>query len=162
MQMTKMLGDKTSRKLLMFGPLPVRIMAGILFIVQGLPKLENISVNQGSFGSLGLPPQLVLPIALLEIIGGIFLVVGVLTRITAAIFIIEMIGAALAVWLSQSFAGGPLLKQFAILMSSLATAISISLLLTGPGRISIEWNVLKREVFPRGKHIIQNLKDQDQ
>jgi hypothetical protein len=56
-------------------------------------------------------------------------------------------------------AGGPLLKQFAILMSSLATAISTSLLLTGPGRISIEWNVLKREVFPRGKHIIQNLKD---
>jgi len=137
-------------------------MAGILFIVQGLPKLENISVNQGFFGSLGLPPQLVLPIALLEVTGGIFLVVGVLTRITAAIFIIEMIGAALAVWLSQSFAGGPLLKQFAILMSSLATAISISLLLTGPGRISIEWNVLKREVFPRGKHIIQNLKDQDQ
>jgi len=35
-------------------------------------------------------------------------------------------------------AGGPLLKQFAILMSSLATAISTSLLLTGPGRISIE------------------------
>jgi putative oxidoreductase len=104
---------------------------------------------------------LVLPIALLEIIGGIFLVVGVLTRITAAIFIIEMIDV-LAVWLSQNFARGPLLKQFAILMSSLAMAISISLLLTGPGRISIEWNVLKREAFPRGKHIIQNLKNQDQ
>jgi putative oxidoreductase len=54
--MIKMFGDKTSRKLLMFGPLPVRIMAGILFIAQGLPKLENISVNQGFFGSLGLPP----------------------------------------------------------------------------------------------------------
>jgi putative oxidoreductase len=53
--MIKMLGDMTSRKLPMFGPLPVRIMAGILFIVQGLPKLENISVNQGYFGSLGLP-----------------------------------------------------------------------------------------------------------
>jgi putative oxidoreductase len=67
--MIKMFGDKTSRKLLMFGPLPVRIMAGILFIAQGLPKLENISVNQGSFGSLGLPPELALPIALFEVIG---------------------------------------------------------------------------------------------
>jgi putative oxidoreductase len=87
---------------------------------------------------------LVLPIALLEVIGGIFLILGVLTRITAAIFIIEMIGATLVVWLSQSFAGGPLLKQAAILMSSVLMAISISLSLTGPGRISIEWDVLKR------------------
>jgi putative oxidoreductase len=143
----------------MFGPLPIRIMAGIAFIVAGLPKFENISVNQGYFGSLGLPPELVLPIALLEVIGGIFLLVGVLTRITAAIFIIEMIGAALVVWLSQDFVGGPVLKQAAILTSLLSMAICISLLLTGPGRISIEWDVLKRELFPRGKAIIQQYKD---
>jgi putative oxidoreductase len=31
----------------MFGPLPIRIMAGIAFIVAGLPKFENISINQG-------------------------------------------------------------------------------------------------------------------
>jgi putative oxidoreductase len=144
------------RKLLVFGPLPIRIVAGIAFIVAGLPKLENISANQGLFSGLGLPPELVLPVALLEVIGGIFLIVGVLTRITAAIFIIEMIGATLIVWLSPGFAGGPLLNTAGILTSLLSMAISISLLLTGPGRISIEWNVLKREVFPRGKHIIQN------
>jgi hypothetical protein len=70
-----------------------------------------------------------------------------------------MIGAALVVWLSQGFAGGPLLKQAAILTSSLLTAISISLLLTGPGRISIEWDALKREVSPRGKYIIQSQRE---
>src|ERR671930_1345661 len=105
-------------------------MAGIVFIVAGLPKLENISVNQGFFSGLGLPSELVIPIALLEVIGGIFLLVGVLTRITAAIFIIEMIGATLVVWLSQGFAGGPLIKQSAILTSLLLAAISVSLLLT--------------------------------
>lgn len=143
----------------MFGPLPIRILAGIVFIVAGLPKLVNISVNQGYFGSLGLPAELVIPIALLEVIGGLLLIVGVLTRITAAIFIIEMIGATIVVLLSQSFAGGPLLKQAAIITSSLLMAISISLLLTGPGRISIEWNVLKKEVFPRGQHLIQDHRD---
>jgi putative oxidoreductase len=143
----------------MFGPLPIRILAGIVFIVYGLPKFENISVNQGYFGSLGLPPELVLPIALLEVIGGIFLLVGVLTRITVAIFIIEMIGAALVVWLSQDFVGGPVLKQASMLTSLLSMAICVSLLLTGPGRISIEWDVLKREFFPRGKAIIQQYKD---
>lgn len=102
---------------------------------------------------------MVLPIALLEVIGGVFLIVGVLTRITAGIFIIEMIGATIIVWLSQSFAGGPLLKQAGIITSTLLIAISINLLLTGPGRMSIEWNVLKNEVFPRGRHFIQDYKD---
>jgi putative oxidoreductase len=102
---------------------------------------------------------LVLPVALLEVIGGIFLIVGVLTRITAAIFIIEMIGATLVVWLSQGFIGGPLLKQAAILTSSMLMAICTSLLLIGPGRISIEWDILKQEVFPREKYITQDHKD---
>jgi hypothetical protein len=33
----------------------------------------------------------------------------------------------------------------------LLMAISISLLLTGPGRIYIEWNALKREIFSKRK-----------
>jgi putative oxidoreductase len=40
-----------------------------------------------------LPPELAIPIGLLEVIGGIFLLVGVVTRIAAALFIVEMIGA---------------------------------------------------------------------
>jgi putative oxidoreductase len=139
----------------MFGPLPIRIMAGIAFIVAGLPKFENTSINQGFFSSLGLPPDLLIPIALLEVIGGILLIVGVLTRITASVFVIEMIGATLAVWLSQPFVGGPLLKQSTIMTSLLLTAISMSLIMIGPGRISIEWDVLKREIFPRGRALIQ-------
>jgi hypothetical protein len=41
----------------------------------------------------------------------------------------------------------------------LLVAIGISLLLTGPGRISIEWDVLKKEIFPRGKAFVQQQKD---
>lgn len=55
-------------------------MSGIVFNVAEIPKLQNISINQSFFGTLGLRPELVIPIALLEIIGGIFLFVGVLTR----------------------------------------------------------------------------------
>jgi putative oxidoreductase len=143
------------KKLSSFGPLPLRITAGIAFIVAGLPIFEKISVNQGFFISLGLPPDLLIPIALLEVIGGILLIVGVLTRITASIFVIEMIGATIVVWLSQSFVGGPLLKQSTMMTSLLLMAISINLIMTGPGRISIQWNVLKREILPRGRALIQ-------
>jgi putative oxidoreductase len=63
-----------SGKLLMFGPLPIRILAGITFMAHGLPKFEDIAGTQGFFGSIGLPPELALPIGLLEVIGGIFLI----------------------------------------------------------------------------------------
>ena len=142
----------TSKKLLLFGPLPIRILAGILFIVHGLPKFGDVASTQGFFGNVGIPPELVVPIGLLEVIGGIFLLVGVLTRITASLFIIEMIAATLVVKLSDGFVGGYELEL-------LLVAIGISLLLTGPGRISIEWDVLKREIFPRGKAIVQQQND---
>jgi putative oxidoreductase len=141
-----------SHILLAYGPLPIRILAGITFLAHGLPKFENIAGTQGFFGSVGLPPELALPIGLLEVIGGIFLLVDVVTRIAAALFIIEMIGAIFLVKLPDGFVGGYELE-------SLLIAISVSLLLTGPGRISIEWDVLKREIFPRGKVITQKQKE---
>jgi putative oxidoreductase len=142
-----------SKRLMMFGPLPIRILTGILFIAHGLPKFEDIGGTQGFFGSVGIPPELAVPIGLLEVIGGIFLLVGVVTRITAALFIIEMIGATLIVKLSDGFVGGYELELLLI-------AVGTSLLLTGPGRISIEWDVLKREIFPRGKAIVQEQRQQ--
>ena len=141
-----------SKKLLMFGPLPIRILAGITFIPHGLPKFENITGTQGFFGSVGLPPELAIPIGLLEVIGGIFLLVGVVTRIAAALLIIDMIGAVFLVKISKGFVGGYELELLLI-------AIDISLLLTGPGRISIEWDVLKREIFPRGRSIIRQQRE---
>ena len=141
-----------SKKLLMFGPLPIRIVAGITFIAHGLPKFENIAGTQGFFGSVGLPPELAIPIGLLEVIGGIFLLVGVVTRIAAALLIIDMIGAVFLVKISKGFVGGYELELLLI-------AIDISLLLTGPGRISIEWDVLKREIFPRGRSIIRQQRE---
>ena len=120
-----------SHKLLAYGSLPIRIVAGITFVAHGLPKFENIAGTQGFFGSIGLPPELALPVGLLEVIGGIFLLVGVVTRISAALFIIDMIGAIVLVRLPDGFVDGYELE-------SLLIAISVSLLITGPGRISVE------------------------
>lgn len=88
----------------------------------------------------------------MEVIGGVFLLVGVVTRISAALFIIDMIGAIVLVRLPDGFVDGYELE-------SLLIAISVSLLITGPGRISVEWDILKREIFPRGKAIIQKQRE---
>ena len=128
-------------------------VAGITFVAHGLPKFENIAGTQGFFGSIGLPPELALPVGLLEVIGGIFLLVGVVTRISAALFIIDMIGAIVLVRLPDGFVDGYELE-------SLLIAISVSLLITG--RISVEWDILKREIFPEGKAIIQRQREATQ
>jgi hypothetical protein len=46
------------QKLMPYGPLPIRILAGITFIVHGLPKFEDVAGTQGFFGSVGIPPEL--------------------------------------------------------------------------------------------------------
>ena len=70
-----------------------------------------------------------------------------MTRIVSILFIIELIGAIVVAKLPKGFVGG---YEFDLLL----IAISISLILTGPGRLSIEWNILRRELFPRGKEMI--------
>ena len=76
-------------KLAQYGPLPLRILAGIAFIIHGLPKLSNIAGTEHFFSNMiGLPAAMALPIGLLEVIGGIALLVGVLTRVASIFFII--------------------------------------------------------------------------
>src|ERR671931_722338 len=135
-------------KLAQYGPLPIRVLAGIAFIIHGLPKLSNIAGAEHFFANMvGLPAAMALPVGLLEVIGGIALVVGVLTRIASILFIIEMIGSTIVAKLSRGFVGG---YELDLLLLSIA----VSLILSGPGRISIEWDVLKRELIPKGKQII--------
>ena len=137
-------------RLMSFGLLPIRIIAGIGFIMNGLPKLVNITGTETEFASkIGLPAALALPVGLLEVIGG--LTIGVLTRIASILFIILMIGATITVQISKGFLGG-------YEINLLYLSIAVTLLVTGPGRPSIEWNVLKRELFPKGKEMVASAK----
>ena len=140
-----------TQRLLLYGPLPIRILAGILFIAHGVPKLADPGMTQGFFGNIGLPPELAIPIGLLEVIGGFALLVAVVTRIASILFIIEMIGATIVAKLPDGFVGGFELELLLIF-------VAISLLLTGPGKISVEYNILKREILPKGKKIVDEIR----
>jgi hypothetical protein len=43
----------------------------------------------------------------------------------------------------------------------LIMAICVTLFVTGPGRISLEYEVLKREIFPKGKKIVDELRNRN-
>jgi putative oxidoreductase len=72
---------------------------------------------------------------------------GVLTRIASILLIILMTCTTFIVKFERGFLGG-------FEVDLLLLSIAASLLITGPGRASIEWDVLKREVFPRGKRLV--------
>ena len=129
-------------KLIEFAPLPLRVIAGIGFMIHGLPKILDIGKTQGSFMNMGLPQDLAILIGLLEFIGGLAILLGVFTRIAAGLFAIQMIGAIILVKLSKGFIDG-------FELDLLYLAIMVNLLITGPGFLSIEKNLLKREMFPK-------------
>lgn len=131
-------------KISAFAPFPIRIMAGIAFILHGLPKFQDLLGTQGFFASVGIPADMAILIGLLEVVGGILLIVGLVTRIAAILFIIEMICAILIVKAGNGFMGQGGFEVDLLLMS-----IAISLVLSGPGRVSIERDILKREIFPK-------------
>lgn len=131
-------------KISAFSPLPIRIMAGVAFILHGMPKFNDLMGTQGFFASVGIPADLALLIGLLEVIGGILLIVGLVTRVAAILFAVEMMCAILIVKAGNSFMGQGGFEVDLLLMS-----ISISLAISGPGRLSIEKEIIKREIFPK-------------
>ena len=140
-----------SLSLFKFSPLPLRILVGIGLILHGVPKITDTHSAEGFFSTVGLPPELAIPIGLLEVIGGICILTGILTRVSAGLIAIEMIGAILNVKLAKGFIGGYELELLIMI-------ICISLFVSGPGRFSIEYEILRREIFPMGKKIINEVK----
>ena len=95
---------------------------------------------------------------LLEVIGGLFLILGLMTRIVALLFAIEMISAFIIVNTSNVVVL-PEANELGLLSIPIRfMAISISLTLTEPGRFSVEWNIINRELFTGKKDMLQALK----
>ena len=114
----------------------LRIVVGVMFIVHSIGKFDNGAT--GFFSSIGLPPEMALLIGLLELIGGILLIVGVLTRIAGSLLAIEMLVIMVYLKKLQSFSGKNGLE-----LELLAFVILLTVIVLGPGRISISHIVKK-------------------
>jgi putative oxidoreductase len=63
-----------------------RVMLALIFIISGAMKLSDISGTGTYMASVGLPSEMALPVAILEVVGGLMIVFGVFTRLTALLF----------------------------------------------------------------------------
>jgi putative oxidoreductase len=88
----------------------IRLMAGSVFFWEGILKFVYTNQGAGRFTKLGFPfPETTAHIiAIGEIIGGLLLIAGLLTRITAFYFIIQMIVAVLSTKIDLYFGTSPL------------------------------------------------------
>ena len=88
----------------------IRLMAGGVFFMEGILKFVYVNQGVGRFTKLGFPfPETTAHfVAVGEIVGGLFLMFGLFTRITAFYFIIEMIVAVLSTKISLYFGTSPL------------------------------------------------------
>ncbi len=80
-----------------------------------------------------------LPIALAEFIGGIFLITGVLTRITGIIFSIILFGTIFHIRGIDKF----FISQGGFEWDLMMLAVALTIIAVGPGRISISHLIKK-------------------
>ena len=115
----------------------MRSALGVIFIVHGFSKFGNPGFG-GWISSMGIPAEMQIPIALAEFIPGILLIIGVLTRISASIISIVMLGAIFLVKGASSLTGEHGYEFDLILLAACLVVI-----VAGPGRVSLSY-VLKK------------------
>lgn len=136
-----------------WNPVVLRLALGGIVFVHGLGKLLGVgpAAIEGGVGgftsylmSLGVPfPEVAAwVVTLVETVGAVLVLLGILTRYVAALVVIDMAAAVWFAHLPQGLvaSGGelPIVLGF----------IAIALVLGGPGRLSVERGALGRELVP--------------
>ena len=113
----------------------LRLVIGSVFVIHGYPKFSLEQRKQGGewMKSMGLPSGFILFAGIVELFGGIALILGILTQIIAVLFALWMVSTT---WLAKrkmkkKFAGGYEL-DVVLLFASLALAA------IGPGVLSLD------------------------
>jgi len=120
----------------------LRSAIGVIFIVHGVSKFNPGFAN--FLPNMGLPPEMQIPIALAELIPGILLIIGVLSRLSSILLSIVMLGAIFHVKGAQSLTGDGGVELDLILLASI-----LVIMIAGPGRISLS-QIIKK--LPRCLH----------
>ncbi|MFS7004278.1 DoxX family protein [Carnobacterium maltaromaticum] len=95
----------------------IRIMLGITMALHEIQKFMNLSDTTDFFVSLGLPSFMPIIIALIEVVGGIFMIIGLLVPLVSLGFI-AILGTAIFMLKSTSgFVNGYELELLLIVMS---------------------------------------------
>jgi putative oxidoreductase len=123
-------------------PLVVRVIVGVIMVAHGLQKLTQM--GPGNFGGqvlagLGVPlPELMgYVVTFVELLGGILLIVGLFSRLTALLLTIDLVVAVLLVKLNVGLIAPQGSGAGAELDLALIAGLLV-VLLAGPGKLSVD------------------------
>lgn len=118
------------------GPLLARLVTGYTFAVTGWAKLHNLTDVTAYFTDLGIPyPQILTPfVAGWEFLGGVLLILGLLTRIAGGGLAVVMVVATISAKLADTHSLADLLGY----EEATYFAVFTWLALAGAGRYSLD------------------------
>lgn len=120
----------------LFGAVLIRFTVGWVFLASGWWKLHNLQQVTGFFTSLGIPLAIVQApmVSCFEFLGGLFILVGFLTRLAAIPLIVIMMVALLTAHSGEIHSLKDLLDQTPFLYA----VMLLGLLGQGPGKFSVD------------------------
>lgn len=136
-----------------WGPTFARLALGIPMLVAGIgkvfavgPKAPGIEGFTGMLSGIGIPFPTVFAwiVGITEVVTGVFLLVGVLVRLSGVFVAVIMLVATVTVHLENGYAttDGGFELTLALFL------VAVSLVFAGPGRLSVEHELLERELIP--------------
>jgi len=120
----------------------LRSAIGVIFIIHGIGKFNPGFAE--NLPNMGLPVEMQIHIALAELVPGILLIFGVLSRLSASLISIIMLGAIFLIKGASNITGKGGIEFELILLAS-----TLVIMIAGPGRISLAHAIKK---LPRCLH----------
>jgi putative oxidoreductase len=125
----------------------LRVLAGFIFAAHGWQKFSQFTIagTQASFAQMGVPAaELAAPVvATLELVGGVALILGVLTRVFAALLALDMLGALFLVHAPAGIFAADGGYELVLVLAAAAIAIAFF----GPARLSADYALFSRSRF---------------
>jgi putative oxidoreductase len=110
------------------GQLIIRVVLGITFFIHGLDKFQGgVENTAGWFESIGIPGVVAYGVAVIELVGGIMLVLGLFSRVVSILFAVVMVGAIVKVKLAIGFLGNGQMAGYELDLAFLAMAVMLAI-----------------------------------
>ncbi|WP_458119654.1 DoxX family protein [Paenibacillus sp. Z6-24] len=121
----------------------MRVVLGILFLAHGISKFQmGLDGVAGYFQSIGIPGFMAPIVASIELIGGILLIVGLLTRYVSVVLIVVLLGAIFTAKLSLGLLGNGQMAGYELDLTYIV--IALYLVVAGPTRWSLDHLLIGR------------------